>query len=377
MPVYYSGLGSSFGVGVEGTATVGTLVAPTGWYEILDESLTMIPKYLDSQSLKPGQAYQRGIRTVISEYDVNGDVTMEHIDRGTSTTGSYGMAFWWKYALGSTWVTGVVESGTAYRHILTPNTKDGMGLSLEAGRMSTSSTAAQRFAYSGCKISKWDFSCSEGQMAQVKFTFDGIRETTTGSLTSPVYAAATAQPMPFSFADASLFQLGTGATTTTATGTGTGATGQTTMNGTANITTVIKGITISGETPVATTRYGLGSSGFKKEQLQNGIPIISGTLDAEFTNMTEFYNKFNTNATASLQLDFTHYNQGVDAAGATGGTGANPFRLSFIFPQVKFKTAQVSLNGPDLLSQKIGFQAYDDGANPVVQVKLVTSDVAL
>ena len=377
MPNYYSGLGASFGVGVEATGTPGTFATPTGWYEIMDESLVMVPKYLDSTALKPGQAYQRGIRTTISEYDVNGDVTMECIDRGTSTTGSYGLAFWWKYALGSVWTTGVVESGTAYRHVLQPGSKDLQSLSLEMGRPSTTSTAAQRFGYSGCKITKWDFSCSEGQLAQLKLSFDGIRESTTGTIVSPVYAAATAQPLPFSFADASAFLLGTTATTTTATGTGTGATGQCTITGTSSISHIVKGITISGETPVASARYGLGSSGFKAAQLQNGFPMITGTLDTEFTNLTEFYNKFNSNTTACLQLDFTHYNQGVDAAGATGGTGVNPFRMQLVFPMVKFKTAQVSLNGPDLLSEKVSFQAYDDGANPPMQVKIVTTDVAL
>jgi hypothetical protein len=377
MPIYNSGLGASFGVGVEASGTgIGTWVPPTGWYEILDESFQLVPKYLDSTSLKPGQAFQRGVRTSISEYDVNGDLTMECISRGTTTTGSYGMQFWWKYALGSTWTTGVVESGTAYRHVLTPGTKDGMGLSVECGRPSTTSTAAQRFAYSGCKVQKWDFSCSEGQLANLKMTFDGIRESTTGTIVSPVYAAATAQPSIFSFADASTFLIGTGATTTTG-GTGTAATGQTTLNGTAAVAHVVKGMTLSGDTPVASARYGLGSSGFKREQLQNGFPILSGTLDAEFTNKTEFYDLFTTNAFRSLQIDFTNYIGGVDAAGATGGTGTTPYRLSFVLPMVKFKTGQVSLNGPDLLTEKISFQAYDDGANPPIQVKLVSTDQAL
>jgi hypothetical protein len=251
-----------------------------------------------------------------------------------------------------------------------------MGLSVECGRPSTTSTAAQRFAYSGCKVSKWDFSCSEGQLANLKLSFDGIRESTTGTIVSPVYAAATAQPSIFSFADASSFLIGTGATTTTG-GTGTAATGQTTLNGTAAVAHVVKGITLSGDTPVASARYGLGSSGFKREQLQNGFPILSGTLDAEFTNKTEFYDLFTTNASRSLQIDFTNYIGGVDAAGATGGTGANPYRLSFVLPFVKFKTGQVNLNGPDLLSEKVSFQAYDDGANPPIQVKLVTTDQAL
>ena len=57
MPIYNSGLGASFGVGVEATGAIGTFVAPTGWYEITDESFQLVPKYLDSTSLKPGQAY--------------------------------------------------------------------------------------------------------------------------------------------------------------------------------------------------------------------------------------------------------------------------------------------------------------------------------
>lgn len=380
MPIYNSGLGASFGVGVEATGAIGTWVAPTGWYEVTDESFQMVPKYLDSTSLKPGQAYQRGVRTNISEYDVNGDLSLECISRGTTTgttaVGSYGMQFWWKYALGSDWTTGVVESGSAYRHVLTPGTKDLMSLSVECGRPSTTSTAAQRFGYSGCKVSKWDFSCTEGQLATLKMTFDGIRESTTGTIVSPVYAAATAQPGVFSFANASSFTIGTGAATTTG-GTGTAATGQTTISGTSAITTVVKGITLSGDTPIASSRFGLGSAGFKRTQIQNGFPILSGTLDAEFTNKSEFYDLFTGNLAQSLQLDFTQYIQGVDAAGAPGGTGTNPFRLSFTLPYVKFKTGQVSLNGPDILTQKIGFQAYDDGANPPIQVKIVSSDSAL
>lgn len=374
MAYYYGGLSSSFGVGVEASGSIGTFVTPTGWYEILDESLVMNPKYLDSTSLKPGQAYQRGIRTTISSYDVNGDVTVECIDRGTKTTGtSFGMAFWWKYALGSSWTTGTTEgTGSAYRHVLTPGSKDLLSLSLEMARPTTTATAAQRFGYSGCKINKWDFTCNDGAIATLKMTFDGIRESTTGTATTPVYAASTAQPLPFSFADASTFVIGTGATTTT------GTTGVTTISGTSNIAHVVKGITITGETPLAASRFGLGSSGYKQNQLQNGIPIISGTLDTEFTNLSEFYDKFSSNTTAALQLDFTHTNQGVAADGGTGTAAtANPYRMSFIFPQVKFKTAQVTLNGPDLLSEKVSFQAYDDGTNPVMQVKLVTSDAGL
>ena len=73
-----------------------------------------------------------------------------------------------------------------------------------------------------------------------------------------------------------------------------------------------------------------------------------------------------------LQCDFTKFDaSGNDANGVA--SGPNPYRLSFIFPAVKFKTAEATIGGPDVIPQQIGFQAYDDGSgtNPVIQVKLV------
>ena len=43
---------------------------------------------------------------------------------------------------------------------------------------------------------------------------------------------------------------------------------------------------------------------------------------------------------------------------------------------MKFKTAEATIGGPDVIPQQIGFQAYDDGSgtNPVIQVKLVVKE---
>jgi hypothetical protein len=105
---YASGLGASIGFGVE--STPGTEVTPTVWYEFLDESLALNPTYLDSAGLKQGQAFKRGARTQISRYDVAGDITIEHFDRGVSATGGKGMGFLWHYALGSP-TTGAQQLG--------------------------------------------------------------------------------------------------------------------------------------------------------------------------------------------------------------------------------------------------------------------------
>ena len=84
---------------------------------------------------------------------------------------------------------------------------------------------------------------------------------------------------------------------------------------------------------------------------------------------------FKANTTTVMQLDFTKFDaSGNDANGVA--SGPNPYRLSFIFPAVKFKTAEATVGGPDVIPQQVQFQAYDDGggSNPVIQVKLVSKE---
>jgi len=380
---YAGGLGASLGFGVE--STPGTDVTPTVWYEFLDESLQLVPTYLDSMGLKTGQAFKRGARTAISRFDVNGDITFEHADRGTSAAAGKGMGFLWHYALGSP-ATGAQQLGatSAWQQVHQPGTTDGLSLTCEVGRPPlTSPYTPLRFGYTGIKVSQWEFSCSDGALAQLKFTVDGINCTTTGSVTSPVFAAAAYQASIFSFADAYSggFQIGTGAQTGTGSqpgtgGTGTGTGNYTTLTGTANVAHVVKGFTLTGARPVASERYGFGNAGLKREQVQNGIPTIVGSLDAEFTNRTEFYDLFSTSATRSLQLDFAHGINGSGADGAAGTTGTGAYRLSFVMPFVKFKVDTPKLNGPDILSESIQFEAYDDGSGVPLQVRLVSQDQA-
>lgn len=347
MPTYGSGLSHQFGVKAE--TTVGTAVAVTNFYEVLDESMVFIPTWLDSAGLKAGQAYKRVTRTVQSRFDVNGDVTVEHTDKGN-------MGLLWKHCLGSTVTTPTqIAASTAYKQIHTPGTKAGFALTVQAGRPQPDTTV-RPFTFNGCKVSSWTFSCSDNQIARLKASFDGWGESTATGLVTAAYNATAGV---FSFADATNFKIG---------GTATTAAGETTIASGVSIATVSKGITITGSTPLAVDRYGLGNAGTKREQIENGVPTITGTLDAEFTQRTEIYDLFKANTTAALQLDFSHGDAGT----------SNPYLLSFIFPAVKFKTATIGVNGADILSQQINFEAFDDGSgtNPVMQVKLVSTDTA-
>jgi hypothetical protein len=253
---------------------------------------------------------------------------LEHTDQGH-------MGLLWKHALGSQTTTATNITGTAYKQIHTPGTKAGLGLTFQVGRPQPDTTV-RAFTYSGVKITDWEFSCNDGQVAQLKLTQDAFNEATATALAVASYTAAAGL---FTFADASLFKLGGTASTTA---------GETSISSGVAITTLVKGVTITGSTPLATDRYGLGNSGVKKEQIENDIPTITGSLDAEFTSRTEIYDLFKANTTTALQLDFSH--------GDAGG-GTNPYLLSFIFPAVKFKTGAVNVGGPDIVPQKIDFEA--------------------
>lgn len=361
MPTYASGLSGQVGVVPE--VTYGTPLTVTRFYEFLSENFVFNPTWLDSAGLKSGQAFKRGSRTVQSRFDVNGDLTMEHTDGSAASAVADSMGFWWKQALGSTLTTPTVITGTAFKQIHTPGSKAGMFFTCQVGRPQISGPTVQPFTYTGCKVTDWQFSCNDNQLAQLKVTCDGRNEGTATALASASY------PTPnsvFSFKDCTVATIG---------GTASTAAGETTVAGGTPIGTLINGITISGSNPMKVDRYGLGNAGLKGEPVENAIPTVTGTLSAEFFSRTELYDLLKSAASTVLEFDFVHFDAaGNDANGVAAGP--NPYRVSFIFPQVKIKTGSMNITSPDIIPQNIGFEAYDDGSgtNPVLQVKLVSKE---
>src|SRR5258707_7704707 len=235
-------------------------------YEFLSESFTFNPNWLDGLGLKSGQAFKRGSRPVQSRFDVNGDLTMEHTSGEAANAAADSMGFWWKYALGSTLVTPTVVVGTAYKQVHTNGTKAGQYITLQVGRPQILSTTVQPFTETGVKITGWEFSCNDNQIAQLKLTGNARTELTSVAL------AAASYPTPnglFSFANASVMTLG---------GTASTSAGETTIAGGSSLGSIVTGITITGATPMKEDRFGLGNAGLKSEPIENQIPTIVGTL---------------------------------------------------------------------------------------------------
>ena len=180
MPTYASGLSGQVGAVAE--TTYGTPVTVTHFYEFLSENFQFVPAFLDGAGLKSGQAYNRATRTVVSQFDVNGDLTMEHTSGEAATAVADSMGFWWKWALGSALTTPVVVLGTAFKQIHTNGSKAGQYITCQVGRPQISGVTVQPFTYTGVKCTDWEFSCNDNQIAQLKVTFDGQTELTSTGL---------------------------------------------------------------------------------------------------------------------------------------------------------------------------------------------------
>jgi hypothetical protein len=336
-----TGLDAQLGFKLE--STYGTAVTVDKFQEFNSESLAWEPTWLEPSGLRVGTKFKRASRLVQSRQTVSGSIELEHATRN--------MGALWKLALGSTITTPTVISGTAYKQCHVPGDYLGKSMTIQVGRPEPSGTV-RAHTYAGCKCSGWEFSVSDGEYATLSLDIEGRSEATATALATASYVAG---QTVFNFSQATVFKLG---------GTPTTASGETTIAGGVTVPTVVTGFTCSGETPMATERYGLGNAGLKNEPLENDIPTVTGTLSAEW-DRTTFYDVFKANTTTALQLDLV----GAQIA-ATGSFET----VSFIFPAVKFKNVAPSVDGPDLISADVDFEAYSNEVDPAIQVKLISAD---
>lgn len=335
-----TGLDAQIGFGQE--SVVGTAVTPTRFVEFDSESLKLDVTWQEPKGLRTGIKAKRVSRVRQARKSVSGDVSMD-----LPTLGA-GMLV--RNCLGSTTATTTLISGSAYKQIHVPGDYRGLGLTVQVGRPEPASGTVKPFTYSGCKVTKWELSIKDNDTPSLKISFDGRNEATATALATASFLANTTT---YDFSQATVFKLG---------GTATTASGETTIASGVQVTSIIKDFTLSGTTPMATDRYGLGNAGLKAEQLENGTPTYTGKMTAEF-NAAELYTLFAANTTTALQLDLV---------GAAIGATAQTF--SIILPAIKFKSAPPNVGGPDIVMASIDFEVYNDETNPTMQVKIISTE---
>jgi len=279
---------------------------------------------------------------VQSRQTVSGSIELEHATRNMGTL--------WKLALGSSVTTPTLVLGSAYKQVHTPGDFVGKSATIQVGRPEPGGTV-RAHTYAGCKVAGWEFSVSDGEYAMLSLDVEGRSESTATALAAASYTAGASV---FNFSQVTTFKLGGTASTTA---------GETSVASGTTVAAIVNGFTLSGETPLATERFGLGNSGLKSEPLENDIPTVTGSLEAEFDRAT-FYDVFKANTTTAIEVKFE--------GDIISGTDKNT--LHFIVPAAKFKAVNPNVDGPDIVRATVEFEAYSDETNPVVQVTLISAD---
>jgi hypothetical protein len=343
-----SGISAQFGYAAE--STWGTSVTPDHFVDFNDEGLSYAPTWLEGMGLHAGGQMKRLARLNRSRYSAGGNVTME------LATNKLGLLL--KHMLGSSG-TATLISGAAYKQIHQLGSSTGLGLTLQVGRPQTDGTV-KPFTYPGSKPTGWSIAVSDGENATLSVDFDAKDEVTSTGLASASYVAAA---NVFNFSQVTAFKIGGTASTTT---------GVISVASGVSVASICRSFTLTGARPLANERYGLGNAGAKAEQIENGFTTITGSLGAEFSTQAEFYDLFKTQAAngtgTALQLTMT-------GAAVVGGGGNYTFDI--ILPAVKFKNVDPDVNGPDIVSQTVDFEVYDDGTNNPIQITYISSDTAI
>lgn len=337
-----TGTGLDAQVGYKLETTPGTAVTVDKFVEFNSEGFEFDPGFIEPEGLRAGVKFKRGSRLVQSRKSVTGSLELNHSTRD--------MGGLWKAALGSSVTTPTLVLGSAYKQVHQTGDLLGKSLTIQVGRPQPSDGVVKAHTYSGCKVTGWEFSVSDNEVAKMSLDFDGWDEATATALATAAYDTGAEE---FNFAQASSFSIG---------GTISGTTELAYAGGTA-VSSIVKSISFKGDNALATERYGLGNAGIKREQLENGIPTITGTLEAEYLQ-SEFYTPFKANTSTSLYLKLE--------GSVISGTDKNT--LEFIVPQIKIKKVTPKVDGPDIVSAQVEFEVYYNDTNNPFQVKLISAD---
>lgn len=319
----------------------GTAVTPDKAIEFDSESLTWTPTFIEPTGLRVGTKMKRASRLVQSRQNVGGDLALQFATRTMGTLV--------KAALGSSVASPTLVLGSAYKQVHFPGDYLTKSLTVQVGRPEPGGTV-RAHTYAGCKVTSWEFSVSDGETAQLSLTFDGRSEATATALATATFTSAEV----FNFSNVSVFKLG---------GTPSTAAGEISVAGGVAVPGVVRGFTLSGETPMANERFGLGNAGLKSEQLENDTPTITGSVEAEW-DRTTFYDPFKANTTTALELKME--------GSVISGTDKNT--CHFVIPALKFKSSPFNVGGPDIVTGSVDFEVYSNEVDAALMWKLISAD---
>jgi len=298
-------------IGAVNESTYGTLVTVTKFFDFVSEGLKREQERMESASLRAQYRVVSSDNWALGAINVKGDVEMEARPKG--------QGFWWAHSIGTPVTSQPDAPGnpTVYLHTFTPSDLP-TSFSLQVGRPDIGDTV-RAFTYSGCRITEWSFDCSVNEFAKVKMSILGRDEDTATALATASYPT---NNKPLRFVE-----------------------GTVTIGGSA---TDVKSVSLKGTNALADDRYFLGSA-LRKQPLENALREYTGTLDTEFTDLTN-YNRFVSGSEATVALLF----QGP----LITGTYYYQTKLTM---NVRFEGETPNIGGPEIMMESIPFKVVDNG----------------
>ena len=355
-----AGLGET--VGFANEPVVGTYVAPSRWIPHKTATMNLKKVVAQSEALQ-GQRFKYASRRVLVAKEVTGSLEYELADR------QFGLLL--QHCLGSTAVA--MGTGTDLNvQYHTPGFLEAQSLSIQKGVPFNTGQGIQPFSYNGVKIVDWTIACSRGGIATLALTVDAWAEATVTGYTAPTYIGGTAYGSSPNLLNWGLGSLVTGGTVTTAPVTvGPVTTPQVvSVGGGTTPLGLIQSISVKGANVLATDRFTLGAQ-TKAEQLTNGFTNITGEVEIEFANLTDFYNAFAADTSLAIQVSLLSPTTGNLATPNTAG-------LVITIPAIKFEGETPNASGPGVIAVKVPFTGLLDSAgNPMIQLAYTSIDSAV
>lgn len=327
-----SGLGGSVGVGIE--TTYGTYVAPSSFAEVHSAPFEAKPNFVQGTGIASGRALDLASRYVQTHREAAGSLELEVLSKGF---GKY-----LAHLFGSSSVPVVQGATAAYlqTHLWAADNK-GKSFSVQVKSPNLTDTVLPQ-TYTGCKITDGEFSCGVGELLVAKFGVDAQDFTNLTALAAPSYLVGL---RPFNFADMAV-KVGT-------------------FGAEASVSGVRK-VTFKVARKQKVDQFYAGAGGKKGEPTANATPDITGTIETDYVNNADFYDRRLLGVPTSLVFEWV------------GPLIASTFfqTVRFTFPGTIITGGDPKLDGPDVVNPPYTFKVTDDGVN-TVKAEVMSTDVTV
>jgi hypothetical protein len=199
------------------------------------------------------------------------------------------------------------------------------------------------YTFLGSKITAIEFACGIDQNLTATVTVDSREVVEDETLAAPSYATGV---NVFHFAQGAV-KLGTYGAEASVSG--------------------VRSMRLRIERPQRTDRFYFGGAGLKSEPILNDYAVVSGTIDADFTDKTIFADRFAADSSTSLVWEFVGPN--------IESTYDETFRITV--PMIFFDSDTPVINGPDVVTGPYNFTAAYDGTNAPATIAYISTDTTL